>query len=182
MTRTSGNTGDGASGMSSTSGDAGSGTGGQGGAACANTDPGEPNDSEAMAYSIGDLGCSDDKGGFIYGVLDGPADQDWFAYDGKDTVTCSVNPTSGVTVSSGIARVCAYFECAGKAPTSVGTCPAGTTSDTSPEGRPGCCGSASFTVDLNCKGTIDDSSRVYLRVDDPTKASVCAPYTLSFHY
>lgn len=181
---TSGGGAGGATSSTSTASTGGAGgTGGQGGAPCVNTDPGEPNDSEDTAYSFGDTGCSDSDPGMIYGILDGPDDVDWFTYVGMDDTTCLVNPTQGVTVvGAGSARLCAYFECTGGSGTDPGTCPSGTIADTSPDGRPGCCGHGDFTVDLNCTGTIDDSSAVYLRVDDPTHQAVCLAYTVSFHY
>lgn len=164
---------------SATSSGAGGGQGG--GEPCDNTDPGEPNNTEATAYSFGKLGCSDSPPGNIYGVLAGVADVDWFVYDGQDEISCQVNPTVGVAVKTGIARVCAYFACVSGS-TELGNCPVGTSTDMSPDGRRGCCGTTDFTVSLNCTGTINDESLVYLRVDDPTHASVCAPYTVVFHY
>jgi hypothetical protein len=157
------------------------GGGGQGGEPCANTDPGEPNNTEATAYNLGSLGCSDTSPPQLYGVIASADDTDWFVYSGKELFSCLVNPTSGVEVTTGIARVCAYFECVGGAATSIGNCPTGTDSGMSPEGRPGCCGTTAFTVDLNCEGTTIDESFVYLRVDDPTLAA-CTEYTLTFHY
>jgi hypothetical protein len=158
------------------------GQGGQGGEPCMNTDPGEPNDTEATAYNLGATDCSDSTLGKIYGILAGPEDVDWFTYNGKSGLSCQVDPTSGVSVTTGIARVCAYFACVHGTGTHIGSCPAATHSDTSPSGRPGCCGTTDFTVNLDCEGTSNDESLVYLRVDDPTKGSVCADYAVTFHY
>lgn len=152
------------------------------GATCVNSDPGEPNDSEGAAYDFGTIGCDDDDPGMIYGVLAGPDDEDWYTYIGLDENSCLVNPTHGLTVLAGTARVCAFFACTGGSGTDVGGCPSGTTDAKSPAGRPGCCGSGEFTVDLNCTGTIDDEAAVYLRVDDPTHQAVCTEYAVSFHY
>lgn len=168
-----------ASAASATSSSAGSGGGEE---PCMNTDPGEPNDTAATAYAFGPIGCSDSSPGKIYGVLADEGDVDWFVYDGQDEISCQVNPTVGVSVSAGIARVCAYFACVGSADTDLGACPLGTSTDQSADGWPGCCGTTDFTVDLNCTGTINDESLVYLRVDDPTHGSTCAPYTVTFHY
>jgi hypothetical protein len=134
---------------------------------------------------MGTTGCADGDVAMIYGVLDGAADKDWFTIIGTDDVSCTVNPTAGVKVTGAAsARVCAYFEClSGPGDTDIGTCPAGTTPSTSPMGRPGCCGTADFTVDLSCGSVFSSwSSRLYLRVDDPTKQSTCTEYMATFHF
>lgn len=159
------------------------GGGGAGGAPCANTDPGEPNDTEAIAYDFGMNGCSDSDPGMFYGVLDGPNDVDWFRYEGSDDLSCIVNPTQGATVTgNGSVRVCAYLECnKGLDKTDV-TCPNGTTSDTSAAGRPGCCGASEFTIDLSCGTLASKDALVLVRIDDPTHGAICTSYDVSFHF
>jgi hypothetical protein len=51
----------------------------------------------------------------------------------------------------------------------------------SPEGRPGCCGTDSFEVELDCGGILnDDDTRIWIRFDQGV--GDCTPYTLEYHY
>jgi hypothetical protein len=62
-------------------------------------------------------------------------------------------------------------------------CPGGTTPDTSPEGRPGCCSdNGGFQIQLDCAGSFDASPVVFMRIDQPSAtADTCNEYILSYH-
>lgn len=147
------------------------------GLSCNDTGPGEQNGTEATAHDLGDITDDDGDEGTVSGVVAGENDEDWYKYDGSDTFSGVVDPTRTVT-SSGAVRICKFLQCTSG--TADFTCPAGTTSSTSPEGRPGCCDDASFAVDFNCAGTSDDDATVYVRVD--AAQNLCINYTLKYHY
>jgi hypothetical protein len=163
---------------SSTSATSSTGTGGMD---CPPLDPGEPNDGEGIAYDVGMLTCKDSDLHSMLGTLTSPADEDWFVYQGADTIGCLVNPTVTVVSSTAPVEVCSYFFC--HAGTAKVVCPAGTITSSSSFGDPGCCGTGSgYTVNLDCTGTTDGSADVFLAVEDPTGAAICTDYELSFHY
>ena len=182
-TSTSGATSGGATSGGATPGGTGGGTSGGatsgGGTQC--VDDGEPGDgSESGAIDLGSVNDCDWNGGSVVGTLSGPSDVDWFYYSGDDVAGCTVDPQRIVSSS---ARLCAFFECASGS-TEV-ACPDGTAPETSPEGRPGCCGQntgQSFQIgDLNCAWTVDDDVFVYLRIDNPDGLE-CVDYGVEFHY
>jgi hypothetical protein len=78
-------------------------------------------------------------------------------------------------------RLCKFIQCNGDEENDF-ACPAGTTAATSPDGRPGCCGSAGFAFDLTCgSSSLDgDDAMVYIRLD--TQANDCVTYSLAYHY
>lgn len=137
----------------------------------------EPNDTEADATDLGILPDEcDSSGSTVYGVLSGN-DVDWFMYQGTDTFsTCQVDPGRSVS-ANGQVRICKFLECDGLATPS---CPTGTTSESSPEGRPGCCSLNAFNLGVNCSG-ISDDAKVYIRLDKPSSFP-CIDYGLEFHY
>lgn len=113
-------------------------------------------------------------------MLNGQADVDWYKYFGQDGFGCQVGPSRSVTFMKP-ARICKFVECQDGSQPSV-TCPAGTSGDTSPDGRPGCCGSDGFDMDLDCSAISDDTI-LYIRIDNPNAAAEdCAPYTVNYHY
>lgn len=171
---------------STSSSASGSGGGGSGGMAptCPDLGVGEPNENESNAFSLEATAISDcdGDGGTVSGTIAGAGDVDWFTYDGDDGAGCVVDPTRSLTQSESGLRLCKFFEClSGETERS---CPGGTTEETSPEGRSGCCGTAGFDVtDLNCTGTTDEHVHVYVRIDQPgANASTCNDYSLSYHY
>ncbi len=179
MTGTGGATGSGGSaGVGGSSGQ-----GGMGGSTpvCGKTDVGEPDDTEMTAENIGPLNCPDAAGGQLIGVLSSADDADWYVYSGKDLLTCTPDPTQGLTIAANGVRLCAFVECTGGTATTI-TCPAGTINATSPDNRAGCCGNDLFTIQLDCVNTSSDDANVYLRVDTPTGEGACSEYTLSYHY
>lgn len=121
----------------------------------------------------------------VYGVLADGEDVDWFTYAPADLSTCEVNPTHTFSVENGSnAECCVYFECqTGAQNTELNGCPSGTTMDTSPDGRPGCCGGpGTFTFDVDCGSVLDDwSLYIYYKVDDPTHTAACSTYSIEFH-
>lgn len=113
-------------------------------------------------------------------MLNGQADVDWYKYFGQDGFGCQVGPSRSVMFMKP-SRICKFVECQDGSQPSV-TCPAGTSGDTSPDGRPGCCGSDGFDMDLDCSAISDDTI-LYIRIDNPNAAAEdCAPYTVNYHY
>lgn len=166
----------GAGGEGSTGGAGGEGGAGGGGDACEDPAPSEPNETEAMATYLGMITDDDDEGGSFTGTLVDASDVDWFTYDGVDVLGYTVDPSR--SFSAGLFRVCKFVECINGAQTDV-TCEGGSTAQTSPEGRSGCCHTSAFSIDVDCVGE-DDDTTVFIRVDQPTAA--CASYTISYHY
>lgn len=138
----------------------------------------EPNETESEAKNLGTIDDCDGSGDSVSGVLNGPDDVDWYRYDGQDAFGCVVGPTRSVTFMMP-ARICKYVQCSGGGDPTV-TCPAGTTGDTSPGGRPGCCASDGFEIDIDCPG-VDDNTTTYIRIDNPNGGE-CIPYTVAYHY
>lgn len=156
-------------------GEGGGGTGG--GAPCIDTGPGEPNDSEAAASNLGSATDCDGTGGTVSGVLAGTGDVDWYLYRATDEIGCSVDPSRTFSPPGG-ARLCKFAQCTGGGAADV-TCQLGSSPATSPSGRPGCCHTQSFSIDIDCSG-VDDDAQIYLRVDRPV--NVCTAYSIVFHY
>jgi hypothetical protein len=146
-------------------------------------DDNEPNESESMATAVSATPISDcdGAGGSLHGAIIGANDTDWYIYQGNDTTWCYVEPTQSVTPSDEGIRVCAYVECLSGTP-DFG-CPGGTTDDTSPEGRPGCCSDkGGFQIQLDCAGSFDASPVVFIRIDQPqASADTCNEYTLAYY-
>jgi hypothetical protein len=148
---------------------------------CMDTGPGEPNDNEASAFSLGTIGDSDGDGGSVPGVLS-DGDVDWYVYNGQDNFGSVVDPTREFS-SSQTLRVCKFIECPDNDQNF--SCPGGTVPETSPNGRQGCCNTMGFEVgDFICGSSSlnDDSATVYIRIDDPTGQAMCASYTLNYHF
>ncbi|MBI4957633.1 MAG: hypothetical protein HY908_36845 [Myxococcales bacterium] len=149
----------------------------------------EPNEGENTAFDLGDLTDCDGTGSSLVGTIDGGNDLDWYFYVGDDTTGCSVDPSRNFGGGAGL-RVCAFFECTDTGAALALSCPSDTTAATSPLGRDGCCGAASwsfdpwgFSSDVGCTGTLDDRLQVYIRVDEPgADASTCNDYTLDYHF
>jgi hypothetical protein len=146
------------------------------GPGCVN-DSNEPNNTEAAAVALGSIDDCDGSGLSFSGVL-ADNDVDWYSYEAADVFGCSVDPTRNLS-ADGQARLCKYFECY-VGPAAV-TCPAGTQEDTSPQGKPGCCGQGTVAPTLDCTDVISDDATVYLRIDKPSGFS-CVNYSATFHY
>ena len=138
----------------------------------------EDNNTEATAADLGTITDDDDDAVTITAVLEGD-EVDWFTYLGTDSILSSVNPARTLT-TAGALRMCKYVECSNDLFATEVTCPEGTVSTESPEGRPGCCGDDSFEIELGCSGVIDDEARVYIRFDQGL--GDCTQYTLEYHY
>lgn len=164
------------SGSSSSAGHGGaSSSSGSGGEACPDADTAEQNETESTAFDLGGIDDCDGSGSEHQGTL-AAGDVDWFKYQGDDTFGCVVDPTREVT-SMGSFRFCKFAQCERGNPGV--TCPSGTTPESSPDGRPGCCGSDGFDLALDCSGS-DDNASIYMRLDQPQPA--CSTYTLEWHY
>ena len=159
---------------SSSSGAGGAGGDGGSGGSCTN-DMYEANDTQATATDLGQINDCDKNGSSVSGVLAG-GDVDWFTYKGSDTFGCSVNPSRDIT-SDGQAKLCKYIRCPGL---KLDKCPNDSTSDTSPEGDPGCCTTTKMELGINCNGASDDAT-IFLKVEKPP-AFTCVNYTFNYHY
>lgn len=137
---------------------------------------GEPNDDEASAIELPDLGCGDPPA-TTSGVLDG-VDADWFTFGGNDGVACFGGPSAQVTSDAEVV-LCMFFECNGGM-TSV-QCDGSSDATDSPEGRPGCCGPGQVDVgSVGCGFGNPDSAQVYMRVS--TVDAACQPYELEYEF
>lgn len=166
-----GSTSSGGAGTTANSATVGTGVGG----GC--LDPIEPNDVEGQAFSLGAFNDCDPEGSMIQGILGGPNDTDWYRYVGSDDFGCVVDPARTVTASNSV-RVCKFAECTDGS-TPVIDCQNGSTPDTSPEGRAGCCFTAGFGMDVECDAVSDDAT-VYIRFDNPGDA--CVVYDMAYHF
>jgi hypothetical protein len=137
----------------------------------------EPNDSESTAVDLGVITDCDDAGASLSGELSGINDQDWYKYEASDDFFCSVDATRDVTAAQAI-RFCKYAQCLDDSDPSI-SCPDGTDSATSPDGRPGCCGDSGFSFAPDCSG-ISDDARIYFQLR--TLSNDCVAYTVDYHY
>lgn len=168
----------GAAGTAGTTGIGGAaGSAGSGGA-CIEADQ-EPDDTEDTAIARPDAKDCDGTGSSFAGTLENAADQDWFKFHGDDQIGCDVNPTFEA-VASGTLVVCAYFEC--DSGTTNVKCGSAAQGSTSALGKTGCCSSTKFTTEVNCSGTLEDSSTVYVQVKSASNNAACLGYVLDYHY
>lgn len=165
-------------------GDPGDDEGDDPGPQCDDPQPGY--NSEDHAVELGTIDDCDGDGANVEGKLPS-GDADWYRYVGNDSWGCAVDASRSLVADDDV-RLCKYLD-PETDPSSDGLecedltfdCPEGTTPDTSPEGRDGCCSNdGAFELEPNCKGT-DDSVAVYIRVDSPNKTS-CISYALDYHY
>lgn len=138
----------------------------------------EPHDNQETAYNLGTIKDNDSDGSYVCGTLKGANDIDWYTFGGDDAFLNYVDPyRSLVTQNGGGGRVCVYIECNNGA-TSL-DCD-GATSDIAPLGQKGCCSTSVVAPKLNCAG-LDDSARVWIRLDSPQDLA-CVPYQLDYHF
>lgn len=140
----------------------------------------EPNDEEDAPTLLGELSDDDDKGGSIFGTLNGPEDVDWYRYTGDDDAFSFVDPSRFVDATAGV-RFCKFAECENGLDNTEFPCPDGTEQATSPAGRPGCCAPLGMEIgDANCSGVVEDNMFIYMRVDQGEEA--CVDYQLIYHF
>ena len=146
---------------------------------CDDTGPSEPgNDTRAGAHSLGTINDDDDSGDSFAGVVASMSDPDWYQYEANDSFY--VVDATRSSVAPGL-RICKYIQC--KSGNTTFNCPSNSSPDTV-DGIAGCCwtGNAEVAVvDIDCSGTIDEDTTVYIRVDAPTAVD-CLPYSVAFHY
>jgi hypothetical protein len=149
-------------------------------AACYDTGPGEFNDSEADAVSLGEMKDSEDRK-TIEGVLDGHTDKDWYLYVGRDTATGWMSP--GLEISGGNVpvRACLFASCLNGLGKTEVECEDGSEDSISPSGLPGCCSYADFDIDLNCASTTNDEAAMYIKIYTDME-DVCEPYSVNYGY
>ena len=166
----------GAAGASGAAG-AGGAAGSAGAGGCVDPGP-EPGDEESTAVSVTSITDCDWDGKSITGTLHGAGDDDWYTFHGDDQAGCTVNPNFDIAPASTLI-VCAYFVC-DSGSTEV-TCDSNSQSSLSPAGHSGCCSSgATFSPKLNCTGTMEDSTKVTVRVRSPVNN--CLTYKIDYHY
>jgi hypothetical protein len=201
-TATTGAGGSGANGgMSSTGGTSSAGgsggttsAGGAGGMLnCPEMGPGEPDNTEATATKLADVADDcDGNGGSVLGTLTGDSDVDWYYYESlNDDGLCQIDPTRAISQSGmGALELCKYVECVEGGYPNINAngndCLNGSTYDVSPAGRPGCCGTVGFEIDLPLNpctmGNGDDHLFVYMKVSEPgAQADNCNQYNITYH-
>jgi len=139
-----------------------------------------PDESEDNAVELGNISDDDDDFLAQAGVLAGATDVDWFHLHGADTFGHVSEPT--LTILGGMQRSCVFLQCdeGGVALTKI-TCPEGTDLAITPQLRPGCCGTATFTIkDFGCPGQ-DESLEMWIRLDKPA-IDMCSDYDFQFHF
>jgi hypothetical protein len=137
---------------------------------------GEPNDDEAGAIELPELGC-DGGSATTSGALDG-VDADWFTFHGNPGIACFGGPSAQVTADSDIV-VCMYFEC--DQGTTMVQCDAAATAGDSPDGRPGCCGTNRVDVDsVDCGFGNGEAAQVWVRAS--AADAVCLGYELEYEF
>jgi len=139
-----------------------------------------PDESEDNAVELGNISDDDDDFLAQAGVLAGATDVDWFHLHGADTFGHVSEPT--LTILGGMQRSCVFLQCdeGGVALTSI-TCPKGTDIAITPQLRPGCCGTATFSItDFGCPGQ-DESLEMWIRLDKPA-VDACSEYDFQFHF
>lgn len=149
------------------------------GAACRSLDP-DPHADEATATMLGSLGCNSSTDLGLIGTLDGP-ETDWYRYFGNEgVVLCAEQPEATVAAAIEV-EVCAYIECLEGTASAV-VCAGGSSSATSPEGRPGCCGSGQTRIDdYECGGFLSPKNvDVWISVASTEEA--CEDYALSYAF
>jgi len=140
----------------------------------------EFNDDEEGASVLPPITDDDSDGSSVDSILSGDLDQDWFVYKGVDVAFAYVDP-SGILTSDKELRLCLFVDCLADQ-TPKPNC-FNTSSNTSPEGRLGCCAQgmgAVVSIDLECPGG-DDDAIVYMRIDQGYE-DACVPYSLKYHY
>jgi hypothetical protein len=143
----------------------------------------EPNGREGTALKLPSSNDCDGHGDKTTGMLAGSDDADWHWYEGYDVGYCYVNPTVTLETQDPSVRVCTFFDCVDDAETTV-ECPSGSTPETSPEGRKGCCaGAGELKVrGVDCEWTAYEDIDVFIRVDRTDRAATCVEYAFSYHY
>ncbi|MCY0994411.1 hypothetical protein OV203_45215 [Nannocystis sp. ILAH1] len=138
----------------------------------------EPHDNQETAQNLGTITDADDDGSFVCATIKGANDVDWYTFAGDDAFLNYVDPVRSLVQQNGSGgRVCVYLQCNGGG-TSINC--NGATPDIAPLGQKGCCSASTVAPKLNCDG-LDDSAKVWLRVDTPDNLA-CVPYQLDYHF
>jgi hypothetical protein len=148
--------------------------------ACYDNGPGEPNDSEASAVSLGEMKDKDDAK-TLEGVLDGATDKDWYMFIGRDAATGWIDPGLEISGGSVPVRACLFASCLNGLGKTEVDCLDGSEASISPAGLPGCCSYADFEIDLNCASTANDEAAMYIKIYTEME-DVCEPYSVNYWY
>ncbi|MDC0673094.1 hypothetical protein [Nannocystis radixulma] len=138
----------------------------------------EPHETQATAFSLGEITDADANGSFACGTVVGAGDVDWYTFSGVDAFLNMVDPSRTLVAENDAGRLCVYLQC-DNGTTTVG-CGANDTPDMAPLGQKGCCGLGTVSPSLNCTG-LDDSAKVWIKVDNPEMLA-CVPYRLDYHF
>jgi hypothetical protein len=142
-------------------------------------EPSEPNDGAAFAAYLGNMDDCDTSALTINGYLAGNADQDFYAVDVTDAVSCLMSGAFQVDTGGVTATACLELRCVS------GTldleCLDGSTPTTG-SGVARCCKTGSnpqFTLSHNCSGTVamPDDVRVVASLSGADLLAECAVYS-----
>lgn len=144
--------------------------------ACRPLDP-EPHDDEGSAYEVEPLGCGDTMDLGLSQTLWAP-ETDWYTFSGNNGIVCTEQPGAIVMAIGLTTDVCVFVECEQGNTTGV-MCGEGS-SETSPEGRSGCCGEDGAQISsYTCIGGLGgNNANVWISVGSEERA--CADYALSY--
>ena len=142
----------------------------------------EPNGREGTALRLSSSNDCNGHGSSQKGMLAGATDGDWHYYEAYDVFYCHVNPTVDLKTDDPNVRICQFFTCINGEETTV-ECPDGTSAETSPDGKKGCCGRAgAMKAYVDCEWTGTEDIDVFIRVDRTDRAETCVPYEFAYHY
>lgn len=139
----------------------------------------EIHDDEATATPLTELDCGNTSDLGLIGTIDG-TETDWYTFYGNhEFIGCNERP--GAAVDSDVPlEVCVFISCDSGNRQSI-ECDGGNTTEMSPEGRPGCCGTDSAGMeDYGCSSLTNDDVFVWISVT--SEAPVCANYGLSYDF
>ena len=144
----------------------------------------EPNDSTSTAKPLADPGCHNmvSSGKVATGTLACAGDVDYFYLDASDGYTCSVGPKA--TIATEHVEVCVFPICKNNRPASV-HCDENSHADELGVLDKGCCAKGKgkkIEVEYSCKGTSDDSARVYYVVKPDGPSSSAIDYSFKYEY
>ncbi len=152
----------------------------------------EPNGSVDRAQSVKDPSCHNLTSSVaaklpvfatplpvISGTLSGAGDVDFFYHESVDAYSCNIAPKAEI-LTDGV-EVCVFPICKTGGKVSL-KCTGGSSLEELGVVEQGCCrtGKGKIEMDYDCKGTTDESGRVYYRVTQ--KKTACTGYKFTYQY